>query len=499
MMNHQEDEGSTPALTQCDTQVKAVDFDKATPPPPTPSLVSGVDATNDDSNRTDLSLSSQGLVGADLENLLKADLSVALSIPLPLPIDAPPVCSWSQLRTLDLSRNKLMLLPPCIGNLIQLESLNVSRNSLRGLPIEIGQLKALVHLNALSNNMRLRLLPIPELAQLPALQELDVRYNSKLKQAAKDALESSLGGGDVKIHVTLPKDPSTTDTTANNKTSAGERDATLLRSQLEPLSTPQLRKRLERTFGISLMQEDKEGDEKNNENAFDRGHVMQRLLACYTDTPRTIRCERGVPGPEAILQELLAEFETLVWPAARERPKISAQHYMILQKPLTAADADADTTTNTNMTARERKEAIKLNRYQGIWNKAVQAITQVDSEFAQRFTALAVTKNFQGSPHIDTLNVGPFYAISMGNFSTGGGRICVECSPTIVAEVDTRGRMAKVDGRFPHWVSAFEGTRYSLIYYVTSGTVIPQTTAVFEPAEQEEGAPPWIPPPTFVL
>lgn len=481
------------------------DDDKASPP--TPFFVGEVDATitnetntgdSDNSHHTELSLCSKGLVGADLENIIKADLSLALQV--------SSVYSWSQLRTLDLSRNSVRLLPPCIGNLIQLESLNVSRNTLRGLPTEIGQLKALVHINALSNNIRLRLLPVQELAQLPALQELDVRYNSKLKQAAKDVLESSLGEG-VKIQVTLPKDPSTTTGITVMKTSAGERDATLLRSQLEPLSTPQLCKRLERTFGVFLLQEqeDNEDENNNNENFYDREHVMQRLLSCYKETPRTMRYERGVPLPEVTLQELMAEFETLVWPAARERPKISAQHYMILQKPPIIADANADTATATNpisstcTSARARKEAIKLNRYQGIWNKAVQAITEVDSEFAERFTALAVTKNFQGSPHIDTLNVGPFYAISMGNFSTGGGRICVECSPTLVAEVDTRGRMAKVDGRFPHWVSEFEGTRYSFIYYVTSGTVIPQMTAVFEPVEQEEGAPLWIPPPTFVL
>ena len=480
---NQEDEGCIPVKT---------DDDKALP---------GVDATitnetntgdsSDRRNHTELSLSSKGLVGADLEIVIKANLSVALQV--------SSVCSWSKLRTLDLSRNSIRLLPPCIGDLIQLESLNVSRNTLRGLPIEIGQLKALVHLNALSNNIRLRLLPIQELAQLPALQDFDVRYNSKLKQAAKDVLESSLGE-DVKIQVTLPKDPSTTTDTTVMKTSAGERDATLLRSQLEPLSTPQLRKRLERTFGVFLLQqqEDEEDENNNNENAHNREFIMERLLSCYKETPRTMRYERGVPLPEATLQELLGEFETLVWPAARERPKISAQHYMILQKPPIVADADITETPIANTSARARKEAFKLKRYEGIWNKAVLAITQVDSEFAERFTALAVTKNFQGSPHIDTLNVGPFYAISMGNFTNGGGRICVECSPTIVAEVDTRGRMAKVDGRFPHWVTEFEGTRYSFIYYVTSGTVIPQRTAVFEPVEQEEGAPPWIPPPTFV-
>ena len=47
---------------------------------------------------------------------------------------------------------------------------------------------------------------------------------------------------------------------------------------------------------------------------------------------------------------------------------------------------------------------------------------------------------------------------------TGGGCIAVECSPFLVAEINTHGRFGKVDGRFPHWVTQYEGTRYSLIY-----------------------------------
>lgn len=81
-----------------------------------------------------------------------------------------------------------------------------------------------------------------------------------------------------------------------------------------------------------------------------------------------------------------------------------------------------------------------------------------------------------------------------------------------MAELDTRGRLGKVDGRFPHWVTPYTtGTRYSLIYYVTSGEVEPQTTAIFSPIRNqehengdEEGSPsaddgtPWIAPPVFV-
>ena len=180
-------------------------------------------------------------------------------------------------------------------------------------------------------------------------------------------------------------------------------------------------------------------------------------------------------------------MEAIHWPhTTRERPKIKAEYYMILQKPGSGLPDSK----------RTRLETAKLNRYKRIFDAAVRALQQVDPEYANRFTALAVTKNFTGSPHIDTLNVGPFYGLSLGDFPEGGGRIAVECSPTLVAEIDTRNRFGKVDGRFPHWVTPYDGgTRYSLIYYVTSGYVEPQTTAIFPPRDCQD----WDPPPSFVL
>ena len=67
----------------------------------------------------------------------------------------------------------------------------------------------------------------------------------------------------------------------------------------------------------------------------------------------------------------------------------------------------------------------------------------------------------------------------MGSF-TGGGRVAVEQDARTVAEVDTRAGFAKVDGRFPHWVTPYEGERFSLIFYTTEGPTTPQRTAVFE-------------------
>ena len=48
----------------------------------------------------------------------------------------------------------------------------------------------------------------------------------------------------------------------------------------------------------------------------------------------------------------------------------------------------------------------------------------------------------------------------------------VECTARVVARVDTRGRLGRVDGRYPHWVEDYDesGERYSLIFYCTKGT-----------------------------
>ena len=47
-----------------------------------------------------------------------------------------------------------------------------------------------------------------------------------------------------------------------------------------------------------------------------------------------------------------------------------------------------------------------------------------------------------------------------------------------MTSVDTRGRLGKIDGRYPHWVAPHVGERYSVIYYVSNGPVVPQGPAV---------------------
>lgn len=301
----------------------------------------------------------------------------------------------STLCSIDLSRNNLTQIPQQIFSLSNLTFLDISRNSIQGIPHEVSHLTNLVKLIALSNHLRLSQISIEGLTSLPQLKLLDLRYNKKLKQSALHALQEMILPYNTQLEIicTIPVKQQDKE----NKLSACDRDATLLQSQLEPISTPQLCKRLERTFGIAL--------DKQSDLAYDREYIMKTLLQCYNKHgAREIRKEQGIPVSLERQKALLKELEAINWPrTTRERPKIRAEYYMILQKP----------GTGKAHSTRTKKETAKLMKYKNLFDQAVEALAEIDPEFSNRFTALAVTKNFVGSPHIDTLNVGPFYGMSL--------------------------------------------------------------------------------------
>jgi hypothetical protein len=105
----------------------------------------------------------------------------------------------------------------------------------------------------------------------------------------------------------------------------------------------------------------------------------------------------------------------------------------------------------------------------------------VDSEFASRCSEIAVTFGFMGSPHVDRQNSSPFYGLALGDFTEGTGCVAVECSARVICEVNTKNRLGKVDGRYPHWVTQYnrQEERYSLIYYDTLSAYETPGPAIF--------------------
>jgi hypothetical protein len=445
-----------------------------------------------------------------------------------------PLSSLSILLHLDLSRNELWGLPSPkqMASLANLEILNLSRNWFEELPTSIGVLQKLRVLDAshnmLGSSQKALLLLSPAmyvnengsgendlytdvlkdsntkntsiLQSLKHLQELNLEFNNKCNhQKLKDKIGKELYNVNsnindccnLKMTINLPPKPREEGYFVGE--SAAVRDPTLLRSQLECWSTTKLRRRLVADFG----------QEPLSENC-GRSQVMDELLSAYAqeqqqgveynadDAAIVVNPQRqpgrrkiirisGIPIEDTSLLDnlllALTEWKNGWTNRNNERTAINAANYMILTSP--------ESWENLGRTKRMKAEA-KLHAHRAVWDLAKSAMESVDEEFANKYTALAVTHNFIGSPHIDRQNVGPFYGLSLGDFDDGTGGIMVECSARVVAHNNTKGRLAKVDGRFPHWVAPYDSEnkeRFSVIYYQTMGEYQPIGNSVFNLSE----------------
>ena len=82
------------------------------------------------------------------------------------------------------------------------------------------------------------------------------------------------------------------------------------------------------------------------------------------------------------------------------------------------------------------------------------------------YSTCHVNRNFNGVPHRDKNNVGLSWALSLGHF-TGGELICETEDPRTLACHNTKRRPVIFDGARPHWVTPYEGRRYSVILYTS--------------------------------
>lgn len=425
--------------------------------------------------------------------------SFSLSLLTPRPV-------LNRLKILDVGDNELSDLPG-LSCLCNLEELVLSRNWFGTLPTEIGSLSLLRSVDASRNFLRpsAESLLFPALRGLPTLRTLDLSYNQKCgTQLHVDRIRAEVPGL-ADVRATLWEKISSVPG-AYVGASAAERDATLLRSQLEPWGTVQLRRRLVADFG----------EEPTDPAAVGRADVMARLLERYRrecedgadggggalpGTRRVVRV-RGTPVRPDLRGMLLAELRAWRGDRARggnakgrERTSIRAECYMILRAPDAAGHKLAGQVhdPSTRKSRRAARIAEKLRRNRRLWDLAQEAMRDVDPTFASRCTEMAVTYGFVGSPHIDKQNCGPFYGLALGDFAEGTGGVCVECSARVVAVVDTRNRLGRIDGRYPHWVCPYDASeeRFSLIYYETGGKfVTPGPPIFFLPThcEQNDGS-----------
>lgn len=287
-----------------------------------------------------------------------------------------------------------------------------------------------------------------------------------------------------------------------------------LEAQLEPLTETQLRSRLA-MLGYPSCTEDESNAMVSGGRLAKKALLKRSLAGIYRSgkAARRLRFARGVPIPEPHLGTMLEALKSLQWRAGgrgRGRKGVDAEQYLVLGR------ASAE---------QPRAKAVMIApQHIQVWNAATALLAAMlgvckDGDNTgsggcdlYKPTSLVVARNFKGSPHVDGRDVTWQYAAAFGDYGLNvspnnepestcnaatshdngdgegsplrGGELCVESEAPGGAEVvliDTRNRLARVDGRYCHWVREYDsGCRYSVIWYRADGPRTEPRRAVFD-------------------
>jgi hypothetical protein len=254
-----------------------------------------------------------------------------------------------------------------------------------------------------------------------------------------------------------------------------------LLAQLEPLTEKQLRARLILLNNPSdpiLEQAAYTHSGRLGKKAF----LKNKVASLYRsgEIVRKMIYLNGASIPDQLCDELLEELRGVHWGG--------------LRKPVSRKGVEADNYIVIGQLSSDSKFTVEP-RYQNVWD-ASQSILRGLKIFDGpephfKCTSIAVTKNFVGSPHTDAKDSTYQFATCLGDFNDcnppeeggGGGRLCVELEGNTgeaICVINTYRRLAKVDGRYPHWVSDYKGERFSVIYFCVDPTMrVEPTSAVY--------------------
>eukprot|EP00750_Incisomonas_marina_P014362 INCI17644.3.p1 GENE.INCI17644.3~~INCI17644.3.p1 ORF type:complete len:301 (+),score=55.10 INCI17644.3:758-1660(+) len=215
--------------------------------------------------------------------------------------------------------------------------------------------------------------------------------------------------------------------------------------------------------------------------------LVQRVQALHSRLPSRQECRTaGVPIPGQLRDALTSELRCLEWSATKHR-KITAKHYLVLKRLDNSAVALGAAQSVGGKTISSDTSTMSSNQDDAMYSK----LQQLAGELMQWvdplscWTHIAVTKNFIGAPHIDRFDISYQYAVSLGSFDEStGGQLCVdawtdaqapphaEANVGRIFVVNTKNRVARMDGRYLHWVRTYDtekSDRFSLIFYQVSG------------------------------
>ena len=160
----------------------------------------------------------------------------------------------------------------------------------------------------------------------------------------------------------------------------------------------------------------------------------------------------GAALPSQHIQLLLGRLRSLpdyCWPTAnRQRKGVLAGKYLTVRRK-------KQSTRGSKNRAKEVDD---------LWDLCASLIRLVVPDV--EYTALAITKNFHGSPHVDLHDTTFQHVLAVGDFT--GGELCADDGLEQDISIDVHNRLGRIDGRGVHWVAGWHGTdRYSIVYYST--------------------------------
>ena len=228
-----------------------------------------------------------------------------------------------------------------------------------------------------------------------------------------------------------------------------------LHLQLLALSTAELESRLG-MYSPGEVSQGTETKKRKRRNNNKRNRVHAHALAAYRlgkylngKRPNSLNIE-GVHVPLQLTDPLLQCLRrcTLWPPRSKQRKGVASGNYLTIRKT-------------------HPPECDEL--WEVCANLLKSVIIDHPSEEASssfEYTALAITKQFCGSPHIDQHDTSFQFVIAVGDFT--GGDLCVDAgSSNEEVCINVHNRLGRLDGRSVHWVSGWKGERYSVVYYST--------------------------------
>lgn len=226
-----------------------------------------------------------------------------------------------------------------------------------------------------------------------------------------------------------------------------------------------------------------------------KADVAQKLAEYYRRNPRTVIHSCAPPLSVTNYAELLQILESVSWHRYEVKARkysgkarggathgsgtrslaVGSQNFVLgatlgalgsggFVKKGPAKGVGKNTSIVKSRTRTDEKVCMQL------WKSLMRLVKAVDPSYA--FTSIQVNRNFLGKPHTDSKDRSYQYALSLGAFC--GGQLIVETdAPRQLAMLSTKGCLTKCDERRPHWVTPYEGIRYSVIMYRCLGNKTP--------------------------